>query len=772
MEKPSRVDIELTDLRRYVWAYLVLWTVLVGSVLLWNVLRQEHETEEMARIQARQSFEKDLVFRRWVADHGSVYVPLTDKTPANPYLAHIDNRDITMASGRVLTLVNPAYMTRQVHELGLEQYGTRGHITSLKPLRPENAADEWETGALLAFERGQDEVSSIETLDDQDYLRFMRPMIVEQACLKCHGEQGYQVGDLRGGISVAVPMAPIQAIAQGNVWRLALGDFVVWLLGVGGLCLGGYRAKRRILERQSAEEQVADLAKFPSENPNPVLRVARSGQLLYANDASASLLSEWKCAVNHFLPDRWQQTIAEVFAAGSPQRIERDHAGRTFEYMAIPILDAGYVNLYGRDISESKGAAVALQEAHGTLEMRVQERTAELSAANLQLMAAIEEREQKEQALQHAEQRYRTVADFTYDWEYWETPDGSLCYVSPACERITGYRADQFIARPRLFLEIILPEDNDIWNAHRHQAEAEMGLREVQFRILRHDGHIRWIEHACQPVLDDQGQFLGFRASNRDITKRKQAEQEAHRLREEYVHIARVAAMGELTASLSHELKQPLAAIRSNAQAAQRFLAQEKPDLGELSEILVDIVNDNRRADDIITKLRTLMQKGDLKLVDLSMNDLIREISLLIDHYAPMKDCSLEFELDDGIDLIQGDRVQLQQVAFNLVLNASEALMTVPPDCREIVIRTIQTDPRFVTVAIRDSGPGIDAQLAERLFRPFYTNKPEGLGVGLSISRSIIESLGGKLWAENNPERGATFYFTVPTKRESKENSA
>jgi len=271
-----------------------------------------------------------------------------------------------------------------------------------------------------------------------------------------------------------------------------------------------------------------------------------------------------------------------------------------------------------------------------------------------------------------------------------------------------------------------------------------------------------WIEHGCQPVTSEAGEFLGFRASNRDITERKRTEEEVHRLREEYLHIARVSIMGELTASLAHELKQPLAAIRSNAQAAQRFMTGDKPDLDELREILVDIIKDNRRADQVIGRLRTLMRKSSLQITELNINSVIQDIFPLMRSYEIMRNISLEFELDDNIPSVAGDRVQLQQVMLNLVLNSSEALKNTDRYSRRIVIQTSQEDHRDVTVAVKDNGAGVDEQSLDRLFEPFYTTKQEGMGMGLPISRSIIEAHGGKLWVENNPDHGATFYFTIP----------
>jgi len=369
--------------------------------------------------------------------------------------------------------------------------------------------------------------------------------------------------------------------------------------------------------------------------------------------------------------------------------------------------------------------------------------------------------------LHDAELSYMTIADFTHDWEYWENPEGTFRYISPSCKRITGYKPEEFLENPQILQKLILPEDKVRWDEYRQEAINKKGLLEVQFRIRRRDGQIRWIEHVCQSVIDEKGKFLGFRASNRDITNRKHAEDEANQLRDEYLHIARVAAIGELTASLAHELKQPLAAIRSNAQAAQRFLTGEKPDLDEFHEILTDIINDNRRADEVIGRLRTLMQKGDPQIAKLNINELIREIFPLMHSYEIIRNISLEFDLNDRLPAVAADRVQLQQVILNLLLNSSEALMDITGDMRKIIVQTSQKDTQNVTVAIKDNGPGIDEQNSDRLFEPFYTTKKEGLGMGLAISRSIIEAHRGNLWGENNPDRGVTFYFTIPVFKRS-----
>ncbi len=247
---------ETLNLKRTAFIFAVAWTVAVVLGAGWHFLGLRERVLEGARIQAGHSFEKDLVYRRWVSSHGGVYVPVTEDTPPNPYLSNTGNRDITTDSGLNLTLINPAYMTRQVHELGLERYGLQGHITSLNPIRPENAADAWEAEALRAFERGEIEVVELAMIEDTEYLRLMRPMFTEASCLKCHAAQGYQVGDLRGGISVSVPMAPLWTPMYGRIPALTMGYGLIWLLGLGGIGIGAVRMRQHNTERDRAEEEL------------------------------------------------------------------------------------------------------------------------------------------------------------------------------------------------------------------------------------------------------------------------------------------------------------------------------------------------------------------------------------------------------------------------------------------------------------------------------------------------------------------------------------
>ena len=215
-----------------------------------------------------------------------------------------------------------------------------------------------------------------------------------------------------------------------------------------------------------------------------------------------------------------------------------------------------------------------------------------------------------------------------------------------------------------------------------------------------------------------------------------------------------------MAAALAHELNQPLTAILSNAHAGERYLAQGAPPLDEIREILQDVVGDARRAGEVIQRLRSLLRKEEARFSPLDVNQVIREMAVLVHTDAILRNLAIDLELAPDLSPVQGDRVQLQQVLLNLVLNGMEA-MGPSGEGQRIVIHTLQTG-EAVRVAVRDQGPGIPADELPRIFDTFYTTKPNGMGMGLPISRSIVEAHGGRLWAENNPDRGATFAFTLP----------
>jgi len=254
----NREDLESRSvrLRLHFWALVLAWTVIVTALAIRDTFHIDQTVEQMAVAEARAHFNKDQAFRFWASSHGGVYVPVSDQTSPNPFLSHVPERDITTPNGKSLTLMNPAYMVRQIMEQYTTIYGIYGHITSLKHFRPETAPDAWETTALMAFEKGKKEALEFAEIHGKPYVRLMRPMVAEQDCLKCHGFQGYKVGDVRGGVSISVPMDPYLDARRQEITTHGISFGILWSLGFIGIGFATYALKRRIRARDEAEKSL------------------------------------------------------------------------------------------------------------------------------------------------------------------------------------------------------------------------------------------------------------------------------------------------------------------------------------------------------------------------------------------------------------------------------------------------------------------------------------------------------------------------------------
>lgn len=259
MKDRNKKKSRLMDINRYLLTLVAIWTAGVIASLGWNIYQLKQSILSATRTIAEISYDKDVIYRRWVARQGGVYVPVSEMAPPNPYL-RVPHRDIKTPDGLSLTLINPAYMTRQVNEMAMEANNLQGHITSLNPIRPGNYPDLWEGKALKSFERGIREISSIEMTSGKEYFRFMRPLATEKSCLKCHEFQGYKEGDMRGGISLSIPMEPLRAIERSRMIGLTLAHSFLWIIGLAGIGIGTRRLWRQTLQREKAEEELVVLA--------------------------------------------------------------------------------------------------------------------------------------------------------------------------------------------------------------------------------------------------------------------------------------------------------------------------------------------------------------------------------------------------------------------------------------------------------------------------------------------------------------------------------
>ncbi|MER8571337.1 PAS domain-containing protein [Mesorhizobium sp. M1409] len=374
----------------------------------------------------------------------------------------------------------------------------------------------------------------------------------------------------------------------------------------------------------------------------------------------------------------------------------------------------------------------------------------------------VTERKRASEALQESQAKFRDYAESASDW-FWEIgPDHKFTLLT---ENAFGSDSADRIGTACWDGALDLETEPEKWRLLQATLDSRKPFRDFVYHSARRNGSSIHVKATGKPVFDADGEFRGYRGTGTDVTALMLAQEEHERLRQlesDLAHMNRLSVMGELTASLAHEITQPIAAARNNARAAMHFLDRNPPDLGEIREALASIVDDADRAGDIIDRIRDQIKKAPPRKSRLDLNEAIDEVIGLARNAITTNGVSVRTRLTQALPPVEGDRVQLQQVVLNLMLNAVEAMSTIEAGPRELSISAEQTQTGDVLVSVRDSGPGIDPDNLDRVFQAFYTTKSNGVGMGLSISQSIIEAHGGRLWADMNASGGAALRFFLP----------
>jgi len=663
----------------FAWILVACWTLLIGVSCFWNFHADRKLLHKVALAEAHALIERDSQYRRWGASHGGVYVPVTPQSPPNPHLSHIPDRDILTPSGKQLTLINPAYMARQVteHAKAGSPSNRHTHITSLKPLRPENNPDPWEEAALRSFESGAHDVSAVVTMGNKQHMRLMVPLTTERPCLKCHAFQGYTAGSLRGGISVSVPLQPLIDASRGRTLGSIAFHGIIWLLGLGVSTLGAHQLSR---------------------------------------------------------------------SARAQKQVER-----------------------------------------------------ELHEQTVQLEEEIADRQRAQESLQASEAHLRIVADYASNWEYWRLPDASFLYISPSVLNLTGYSVEEFYSNRELFYRVVHPYDRELFMDHTHIVDSNGQILPLEIRIVCKNGDVRWISHICQQAYTPEGLPWGWRASNHDITERKQMEYELleqtqlleeevsereaaeasltemnHSL-EERINMAvtdlrnrdlaliqqgRLASMGEMINNIAHQWRQPLNNVGLIIQSlkysynAGTMTGDELEH--EISTAMDVIMHMSHTIDDFRNFFRGDKQKETF-IVSKTVHHALDFVS------AALSSHHIEVELEeDETVTATGYQNEYAQVLLNILSNNREACIERGTAAPRIHIRITGKNGRSV-VYIRDNCGGIADDIMPKIFDPYFTTRApdKGTGIGLYMSKVIIEqNMGGHLTASNT-EDGVEFRVEV-----------
>jgi len=423
--------------------------------------------------------------------------------------------------------------------------------------------------------------------------------------------------------------------------------------------------------------------------------------------------------------EHWFEIYGRIVLTGEPMRFENEakQLGRWYDVYAFRVEDPKHrrVGILFNDITERKRAEVVGQ-------------------------------------------RLAAIVDSSEDAIVSKDLNGTIESWNGGAERLFGYQASEVIGKS--ILMIVPPDRHDEERGILERIRRGERIKPYETVRMREDGSLLDISLTVSPLRDAAGRIIGASKIARDITERKRAEAALRHMQTELAHANRVATMGQLSASIAHEVNQPITAAVINAGAALRWLGAQPPDLEEVRKALGCIVEDGTRAGNIIGGIRALIKKMPPRQACLDINEAIREVIALTRGEAAKTGVSVQTDLADGLPPICGDRVQLQQVILNLIINAIEAMSGIAETPRALLISTGRAEQGGVFVAVRDSGPGLDPASLEHLFNAFYTTKSGSMGMGLAICRSIIEAHEGQLWACANEPRGAVFQFTLPLQRD------
>jgi PAS domain S-box-containing protein len=519
------------------------------------------------------------------------------------------------------------------------------------------------------------------------------------------------------------------------------------IYAIGGVATDITERKRAEEARRYSEEQYRTVVEAASD---AVISMDENGGILLANPATARIFG--------YEP---VELIGKPLTVLMPEFIRKLHEAGFRRYLAT---GQRHLNWQGTDVTglRKNGQEFPVEVSFG-------EMTSNGRKVFTGFIRDISEKKRAEAELRESEARFRLVAD-SAPVMIWMSGTDKLCtYFNKPWLDFTGRSIDRELGNG--WANGVDPEDLQKCLETYTQSFDRREPFKMEYRLRRHDGEFRWISDIGVPRFNPDRSFAGYIGSCIDVTDQRRAQEHLRQAQEDLARVSRVVAMGELAAAIAHEVNQPLGAVVANASASLRWLAGQPPNLGEAREAIDRTVRDANRASEVIVRIRALLQKVPPQMEQLDVNVVIREVLTLAGNELLRSGIAVQTDLAPDVPNVFGDRVQLQQVLLNLILNGIDAMRTITDRPRELRIKTAK-HPDGVLIQVHDSGDGVNPEQANHIFDPFFTTKSQGIGIGLSVGRSIVEAHGGRLWFTPGPSHGVVFQFTVPKADTSDERAA